>query len=82
MVNAKNATFGEINIGSGSNTALSLYSYGLSGSTEVAQGGITARGISGGGQIYTLLASNRNTAGTLTLDAQTGDSFTYNGRLH
>ncbi|MDR1279671.1 MAG: autotransporter-associated beta strand repeat-containing protein [Opitutaceae bacterium] len=80
VVNAKNATFDVIDIASGTNTSLSIYAY-KGTSASPGSGGITARGITGGGRIYTLDAAYRYNTGTLTLDGMTNDTFSYAGRL-
>ncbi|MDR1279548.1 MAG: PEP-CTERM sorting domain-containing protein [Opitutaceae bacterium] len=77
-VNAKSATFDEVNLSGGN---LAIYAYAKTGG-PVAEGGITVRGLSGtGGQIYAIYASNRYIAGKLTIDGKAGDVFSYGGKL-
>lgn len=79
-VNAKNASFSEVELKSGTATSLSVYAYNYSGATS--SGGITVRGLTGGGQIYTITTvTNSNITGTLTIEGESGDSFSSNSKL-
>ncbi|WP_043586103.1 autotransporter-associated beta strand repeat-containing protein [Geminisphaera colitermitum] len=79
FANATSAIFGEVSL---SNTAaFEIFAFAYSGPSP-RSGGITVAGLSGtGGTVRVIYAANRDLRGTLTLNPDAGESYSYGGTV-